>query len=61
VAVDLLNSGSRGSNKGGGRGLRTVAESLAPFDGRLEQVEVKEILPSMTYGVRLIFERWKWS
>ena len=59
VVVELLNSGSSRVSKGSGRGLRNAAESLAPFDGRLEPI--RDLPLGMTYGVRLIFERWKWS
>ena len=59
VVIELLNSGSSRGGMGGGRGLRNVAESLAAFGGRLEQIG--KLPPDMTYGVRLIFERWKWS
>lgn len=60
VVIDLLNSGSSGTGKGGGYGLRMIAESLAAFDCRLEE-RGENLPPGITYGVRLIFERWRWS
>jgi hypothetical protein len=59
VVVDLLNSGTGKDRKGGGRGLRIVAESLAAFDCCLEVIQ--EVPSGMSYGIRLTAERWKWS
>lgn len=59
VIIELLNSGSSRVGGGGGHGLRNIAESLALFGGRLEPIA--DLPPGVTYGVRLILERWRWS
>lgn len=59
IVVELLNSGTAKDRRGGGRGLRIVAESLNAFDCRLEVIQ--EPPSDMSYGIRLTFERWKWS
>lgn len=59
IVVELLNSGTAKDRRGGGRGLRIVAESLKAFDSRLE--EIQEPPSDMSFGVRLTFQSWKWS
>jgi hypothetical protein len=59
LSVEVFNTGSNDETRGGGRGLRAVADSLAAFGGRLELAE--DLPAEMTFGVRLVFERWKWS
>jgi hypothetical protein len=58
IQVDILNSASSRATRGGGRGLRSVAELLANFDARLEPIE--QVPSDWTYGVRLVFQPWKW-
>ncbi len=59
IAVEVLNTGTAKDRRGGGRGLRIVDQSLEAFDCRLETIQ--EPPSDMSYGIRLTFERWRWS
>lgn len=59
VIVEIFNSHTDRSTKGGGHGLRAITELLGGFDGVVEEIE--DVPPLWSYGIRIKLERWKWG
>jgi hypothetical protein len=59
VEISVINSSSSGTARGGGRGLRGAAKSLAGFGGSLEVLS--PVPAGWTYGIKIVLDRWKWN